>query len=49
MLFSREFVALLAAASLSAVTAAPVATLVAAPVAEANAEAAPADYGNYGN
>lgn len=45
MLFSREFIALLAAASLSAVTAAP----VAAPVAEANAEAAPADYGDYGN
>jgi hypothetical protein len=42
VLFSREFILLLAAASLSVVTAAP----VAAPVAETNAEAAPADYGN---
>jgi hypothetical protein len=39
MLFSREFIALLAAASLGA----------AAPVPEAKAEAAPADYGDYGD
>jgi hypothetical protein len=41
MHFSRELVALVAVASFTAITAAP--------VPEAKAEAAPADYGDYGN
>jgi len=45
MLFSHQFIAAVVVASIGSVSAAPVAV----PEAAAKAEAAPADYGDYGN